>query len=596
MAPINDPKQLLPDIDNYINSNDVMMFSKTYCQYCQKIKQLFNSLGVKYFALELDTLEHGSQMQQAMALRTGRSSVPQVFIKREHIGGCDDTMAAHSSGKLEQCLAKDITDEKYDYDLIVIGGGSGGLAASKEAAKLGKKVAVLDFVKPTPIGTTWGLGGTCVNVGCIPKKLMHQAALLGQSLKDAKHFGWNYGDKVEHVWATMRENVQNHIGSLNWNYKVQLRTEQVKYLNASGVFVEDHKIKAIDKKGKETHMSSKNFIIATGERPRYPEIKGAKEYGITSDDLFSLEKSPGKTLVIGASYVALECAGFIAGIGLDVTVMVRSILLRGFDQDMAERIGNYMQGEGIKFLRPCVPTKIEKNESAEHMLRVTGKMESGEEIADEYDTVLFAIGRDSCTTGIGLETVGVKVNPKNGKIPVVNEQTNVPYIYAIGDILEGKPELTPVAIEAGLLLARRLYGDSSTQCDYNNIATTVFTPLEYGCIGFSEEKAIDTYGEENIEVYHSNLTPLEWTVAHREGNVCYAKLICLKTDNEKVIGFHYLGPNAGEVTQGFALGMRLGATKADFDATIGIHPTCAEIFTTMSVTKSSGKSSLQAGC
>ncbi|GBM96962.1 Thioredoxin reductase 1, cytoplasmic, partial [Araneus ventricosus] len=525
MAPIPD---LLQEVNNYINSNNVMIFSKTTCPFCNKVKALFSSMGIQFFALELDTLENGPELQKAMAAKAGRSTVPQVFIRGQHIGGCDDTFAAHCSGKLQEMLFSE--EKKYDYDMIVIGGGSGGLAASKEAARLGKKVAVLDFVTPTPIGTTWGLGGTCVNVGCIPKKLMHQAAILGQSIKDAQSYGWSYEDKVEHNWAVMRENVQNYIGSLNWNYKVQLRTKEVKYINAYGQFVEDHKIKAVDKKGKETLMSSKHFIIATGERPRYPDIEGAKEYGITSDDVFSLENSPGKTLVVGASYVALECAGFLKGIGLDVTVMVRSILLRGFDQDMAERIGSYMQSEGIKFIRPCVPQKVEKIESGEHKLKVTGTMQgSGEEVVGEYDTVLFAIGRDACTNEIGLEKVGVQVNPKNGKLPVVNEQTNVPYIYAIGDVLEGKPELTPVAIEAGLLLAQRLYGDSVIQCDYDFIPTTVFTPLEYGSIGigYSEETAIEKYGEDQIEVYHSNITPLEWTIAKRETNACYVKLICL---------------------------------------------------------------------
>ncbi|GIY15390.1 thioredoxin reductase 3 [Caerostris darwini] len=592
MAPI---PELVQEVNNYINSNNVMIFSKTTCPFCNKVKALFSSIGIQFTVLELDTLENGPEMQKAMAAKVGRSTVPQVFIRGQHVGGCDDTFTAHCNGKLQEMLFS--KEENYDYDLIVIGGGSGGLAASKEAAKLGRKVAVMDFVTPTPIGTTWGLGGTCVNVGCIPKKLMHQAAILGQSIKDAKNFGWSYEDKLEHNWAVMRENVQSHIGSLNWNYKVQLRSQQVKYINSYAQFVEGHKIKAVDKKGKETLMSAKHFIIATGERPRYPDVEGAKEYGITSDDVFSLEKSPGKTLVVGASYVALECAGFLNGIGLDVTVMVRSILLRGFDQDMAEKIGSYMQSEGIKFIRPCVPKKVEKIDSNEsHKLRITGTMQNGEEIVGDYDTVLFAIGRDSCTDNIGLEKVGVKVNSKNGKVPVVNEQTNVPYIYAIGDILEGKPELTPVAIEAGLLLARRLYSDSVLQCDYTYVPTTVFTPLEYGSIGFSEENAIETYGEDNIEVYHSNLTPLEWTVAKRETNACYAKLICLIPEKEKVIGFHYLGPNAGEITQGFALGIKLGATKSDFDATIGIHPTCAEIFTTLSVTKRSGKSTEQAGC
>lgn len=593
MAPITGT-DLTKDIENYINDNRVMIFSKTTCPFCRKVKELFNSLKVEYFALELDTLENGPQMQQAMAAKAGKSSVPQVFIGGRHLGGCDDTMAAHSNGTLEELLDSD--SEKYEYDLIVIGGGSGGLAASKEAAKLGKKVAVLDFVTPTPIGTTWGLGGTCVNVGCIPKKLMHQAALLGQALKDAKNFGWNISAAVEHNWTVMRENVQNHIASLNWNYKVQLRTEQVKYVNAYGEFIDGHKIKTTDKKGKETIMSARRFILATGERPRYPDVEGAKEFAITSDDLFSLKNSPGKTVVVGASYVALECAGFLASLGLEVVVMVRSILLRGFDQDMAERIGKYMQSEGIKFYRPCVPLKVEKLEGSDYKLRITGKMNSGEEIVENCDTVLFAIGRNACTDKLGLEKVGVNVNVKNGKIPTSMEQTNVPHIYAVGDILEGKPELTPVAIEAGLLLARRLYAKSDIQCDYLNVPTTVFTPLEYGCIGYSEELALSTYGEDKIEIYHANIMPLEWTVPERDANACYVKLICLIPENERVIGFHYLGPNAGEVTQGFTLGLKMGATKKNFDAMIGIHPTCAEIFTTLTVTKRSGKSAAQTGC
>ena len=185
---------------------------------------------------------------------------------------------------------------------------------------------------------------------------------------------------------------------------------------------------------------------------------------------------------------------------------------------------------------------------------------------------------------------------RNGKLKVKNEQTNVPHIYAIGDILYGKLELTPVAIEAGVLLARRLYANSTVQCDYINVPTTVFTPLEYGACGYSEEQAIDEFGEDNIEVYIQNFCPLEWQVPHRPVNACFAKLICLRYENERVVGFHYLGPNAGEVTQLAGLPLKMKATKADIDALIGIHPTCAETFTTMVVTKRSGESADAKGC
>ncbi|XP_073431131.1 thioredoxin reductase 3 [Dendrobates tinctorius] len=584
-------------VQELLEKNPVVVFSKSYCPYCDRVKELFTSLGKEYFALELDRCDDGSSIQDLLYEMTGQKTVPSVFVYKTHVGGCDKTLLAHKDGTLQKLLENDTVT--YDYDLIVIGGGSGGLACSKEAASLGKKVMVLDYVVPTPLGAAWGLGGTCVNVGCIPKKLMHQAALLGQALKDSRKFGWEYEEQVKHNWETMRENIQNYIGSLNWGYRVALRDKNVRYENAFGEFVEPHKIKATNKRGKESFFTGEKFVIATGERPRYLDIPGDKEFCITSDDLFSLSYCPGKTLVVGASYVALECAGFLAGIGLDVTVMVRSIFLRGFDQEMAERAGAYMETHGVKFIKKFVPTSVEQLEAGTPgRLRVVAKStESDTLIEDEYNTVLVAVGRDSCTRNIGLEKIGVKINKRNGKIPVNDEeQTSVPYVYAIGDILDGKLELTPVAIQAGRLLARRLYGGSNVKCDYINVPTTVFTPMEYGCCGYPEEKSIEIFGEETLEVYHTLFWPLEWTVPGRDNNTCFAKVICNKLDNYRVIGFHVLGPNAGEITQGFAAAMKCGLTKEKLDETIGIHPTCAETFTTMEVTKSSGGDISQKGC
>lgn len=583
-------------VEQRIKDNKVMVFSKTTCPFCTKIKNLFDSLGFKYEVLELDQLAEGPAIQAALAEKSGQRTVPNVYINGDHIGGCDDTLKLHADNTL---MAKiQAGSHNFDYDIIVIGGGSGGLAASKEAAKLGKKVAVLDFVKPSPAGTTWGLGGTCVNVGCIPKKLMHQAALLGESVKDAKSFGWQVDkEQVSHDWPAMVTEVQNHIGGLNWGYRVALREASVEYLNEFATFVDKNTITAVNKKGKETTRTAAQFILATGGRPKYPDIPGA-ELGISSDDLFSLPHNPGKTLLVGASYIALECAGFLKGVGVDATVMVRSILLRGFDQQMAGKIGEFMEEHGVNFIRECVPTKIEKIEDGSPAkLKVTAKYNDGTEFVDEFNTVIFAIGRDACTGNIGLDKVGVALNPKNGKvIHDAAECTNVDNIFAIGDVLDDKPELTPVAIQAGKYLARRLAGVSNLLTDYVNVCTTVFTPLEYGCCGLAEEDAIAQHGEENIEVYHQNFWPLEWTVSHRPENSCYLKLITLKTQNEKVIGFHYLGPNAGEVTQGFGIALKLGATKADFDNLIGIHPTTAENFTTVSITKRSGVDASATGC
>uniref|UniRef100_A0A5S6R1Y1 thioredoxin-disulfide reductase (NADPH) n=1 Tax=Trichuris muris TaxID=70415 RepID=A0A5S6R1Y1_TRIMR len=517
---------------------------------------------------------------------SGRDQLPLVFVKGDCVGCACDLADLNKRGLLKECL------EEHKYDIVVVGGGSGGLAAAKEAALFGKRVAVLDYVVPSPVGTSWGLGGTCVNVGCIPKKLMHRAAIMGHCIEDAKQFGWQVEDKPRHDWKSMRDAVQGHIMSLNWGHKVALREKQVTYLNAFGTFVGSHSLKAVDKRGKEQILTSDRFLIATGLRPRYLDIPGAKEYCITSDDIFSLDYCPGKTLCVGASYVSLECAGFLRGIGLEVTVMVRSILLRGFDQDMANRIGIHMESvAGIKFIHNCVPTKIERIEEGKPgLLRVVGQTSDGQTIEGTYNTVLLAIGRDALTDGLNLDMLGVKRNEKNKKVICrPNEQSvSVPYVYAIGDVLDGGLELTPVAIKAGKLLARRLFGASIHLCEYENVPTTVFTPLEYGSCGMAEEKAIEKYGKENVEVFHAFFTPLEFTVPKRvDSDHCYAKVVCNKLDMMRVLGFHVLGPDAGEITQGFGIALKLKATKQDFDLLVGIHPTCAEIFTSLVVTKSS---------
>jgi len=351
-------------VDQLVAANTVMVFSKTTCPFCTKIKNLFEQLKVKIEVLELDQIVpsgDGAAVQAALLEKTGQRTVPNVFINGKHVGGHDDTMKLAGEEKLLPMINAD--NHNFDYDIVVIGGGSGGLSASKEAARLGKKVAVLDFVKPSPAGTTWGLGGTCVNVGCIPKKLMHQAALLGEATRDAKSFGWGV-EPPQHNWQNMVTEVQNHIGSLNWGYRVALREKNVTYLNEYGTFVDKNTIKTVNKKGVEKTVTASKFILATGGRPKYPNIPGA-EFGISSDDLFSLPHSPGKVLLVGASYIALECAGFCAALGLDTTVMVRSILLRGFDQQMAGKIGDYMEEHGVNMVRECVPESIERIEEVE---------------------------------------------------------------------------------------------------------------------------------------------------------------------------------------------------------------------------------------
>ncbi|XP_007465355.1 PREDICTED: thioredoxin reductase 3, partial [Lipotes vexillifer] len=573
-----------------IEGHRVVIFSKSYCPHSARVKELFSSLGVDCNILELDQVNDGASVQEVLLEITNQRTVPNISVNKVHVGGCDRAFQAHQSGLLQKLLQE---DPAYDYDLIVIGGGSGGLSCAQEAAALRGRVMVLDLVVPSPQGTSWGLGGTCVNVGCIAKKLMHEAALLGQALTDSGKFGWEYNQQVRHSWETMTRAIRKRIGSLNWSYQRAPRERAVAYVSSYGEFVEHHKIKATNGKGQETYYTAAKFVIATGERLRYLGIQGDKEYCITSDDLFSLPYCPGATLVVGASSVALECAGFLAGLGLEVTVMVRSQLLRGFDQEMAEKVASSMQQLGVRFLRKFVPVEqLEKGSPGK--LKVVAKSTEGTEMIEGlYNTVLLAIGRDSCTKKIGLEKIGVTVNEKTGKIPVNDvEQSSVPYVYAVGDVVGGKPELTPVTVQAGRLLARRLFGGRLEKCDYINAPTVVLTPLEYG--GYAE-KAVEVYRKENLEVYHTLFWPLEWTVACRDSNTCYAKIICSKFDNGRVIGSLVLGPKAGEVTQGFAAAMKCGLTKQLLDDTIGIHPTCAQVFTTLEITKSSGLDITQQG-
>ena len=456
--------------------------------------------------------------------------------------------AANPFGEEKKAAVEAPKDHPYEYDLFVIGGGSGGISAARWAAELGKKVALADYVKPSPVGSTWGLGGTCVNVGCIPKKLMHYAGILAEAKVDQRLAGiQTLPDEAEHQWTTMVQSVQKHIKSLNWGYKADMIKLKVKYYNAYATFKDAHTVELNDGKGGVSTTTADKIIIAVGGRPQYPGIPGDKEFGITSDDIFSKKTAPGRTLVVGASYVALECAGFLTALGYDTTVMVRSILLRGFDQDMANRIGSYMENHGTKFIRGAVPVKLEKPDPNGKTL-VTYEQE-GQIVTGEFDTVLFAIGRYALTKEIHLELAGVKAE-SNGKIKASDtEQTNIPHIYAIGDVLYGKLELTPVAIKAGKLLAYRLFGGATEKMDYVNVPTTVFTPLEYGSCGLSEEDAKALYGADNISTYHTSFKPLEWAYnkGRPEGD-CYVKVLVNKTDNMRVVGFHNCAPNAGEIT------------------------------------------------
>ncbi|KAI5741643.1 hypothetical protein M8J76_015665 [Diaphorina citri] len=571
------------NIDEYINHNKIIIYSKTHCPYCKQAKALLADNDYNFQVVELDKLPNGAQIQTALFERTGQKTVPNIFIHGKHIGGCSDLLDIYHDGRFYDYL--DNNFQTYDYDLCVIGGGSGGISAAKEAASMNKKVALFDFVTPSQHGTVWGLGGTCVNVGCIPKKLFHRASLLNEEATTSDNFGFHM--KKSFTWKTLVDNVQKYIRNLNNNYEKELEKNKIDYFNAKAVFVDKHRVKFA---GEERTVSAQNFIIAVGGRPTYPDIPGA-HLGITSDDLFSLNKDPGKVLLVGASYIALECAGFLNGLGYDTTVMVRSILLRGFDQDIANMIGEDLESRGVKFIRSHIPTELVAQDK-ENIIVKAEHTSSKEKYEEVFNTVVFAIGRTACTQDLNLNSLELPVEP-NQKLVTKDEKTPVHSVYAVGDVIHNAPELTPVAIKAGKLLVKRIYRKTTEQMNYKLVPTTVFTPLEYGCIGYSETDAKATF--KNVVVYHNEYVPLE-NALESEPRKCYAKLVCDADNGEKVLGFHVLGPNAGEITQGYALGVMLGAYKQDFDALVGIHPTCAEVFTTLSVTKESNKKLESSGC
>jgi len=399
------------------------------------------------------------------------------------------------------------------------------------------------------------------------------------------------------------------IRSMNRGYQAVLRSKRVDYVNALGEFVDAHTIQFKYADGKTETKTARFVIIAVGGRPTQLGCEG-EEFAITSDDIFWRQTSPGKTLCVGASYVALECAGFLTGIGLDTTVMVRSIPLRGYDLDCANRIVEYMEKTHTKFIRSATVDKIEKLSNGR--LKVTYspnpyKTASGREDAHtrpagssgtiEVDTVLAAIGRKPDTAGLNLSAAGVNVTRK-GEIPTDDsDRTNVSNIFCIGDCAVGRPELTPVAIQAGKMLARRLTGHSTRNMDYARVATTVFTPIEYGCVGESEDTFMTKTSsgpydpdpsttfqyytlKSGITVYRANFTPLEWylTPERKKQPQGYMKVIVDDADG-RIRGIHYLGPNAGEIMQFASVAMRCGATFDDLYDTVGIHPTCAEVFT-----------------
>ncbi|XP_047431294.1 thioredoxin reductase 1, cytoplasmic-like isoform X3 [Mugil cephalus] len=483
----------------------------------------------------------------------------------------------------------------YDYDLLVIGGGSGGLAVAKEAAGFMKKVLFLDLLAPSPRGAE---RGSCSDIDSI-RKFLQQASLLRQAIQDSQKYGWRFKQEVLHDWSELVQAVQGQVRSASLELKRELRSCGVSHLNAHGRIVAPRTVEVTDVDGRKRRLTAETLVVATGTTPQCLCIPGETEYCITSKDLLSLPRPPGRTLVVGGSAEGLECAGFLSGLGLPVTVALTPDLLPGFDQKTARKIENHMIVAGVDFLYRCSLSKVEQTKDAtsagdsaaapqqgrEGTLRVTVISKEGQTLQKDFDTVLVAVGRKACTSDIGLESVGVQ-RCRDGRI-LVNErdQTSVDHIYAIGSVQHGRRSATGLSVHAGKLLARRLYGGGSVLCDYTCVPTVVLTPLEYAACGLSEEKAKLTFGEANVEAYHSHYWPLEWILPARNKNSCYVKVVCHIPDHERVVGLHIMGPNAGDILQGFAAAMKCGLTKQQLDATVGIHPGSAQVLTSLTQTQ-----------
>lgn len=494
----------------------------------------------------------------------------------------------------------------FSHDIAVIGGGSGGLSVAKEAAKSGARVALFDHVIPSHKGTKWGFAGTCVNVGCIPKKIFHYASLLSESLQDLKLAGWSEllkNKSLDHKWSDMVSTATNTIKRLSFSYRVGARKAGVEYINSRAKFSNtgDENELHYTLNGQKKVLRAKHIVIAVGGRPFIPPIPGI-EHAITSDDIFYSETAPGRTLIVGGGYIAMEVAGFLTSLGNPTTVAARSTVLNGFDTQMVNKLKAIMYELGTDFKLGTNIKSLTKR--PDNIIEVM--FEDGNSM--EFDTVLVATGRTPATGALDIPktvTLGSK-----GKL-VTDENLLVKgtrSIYAVGDCVHGYPELASVAVKAGELLARRLFFNETKVLDLRFYPTTIFTPSEYGTVGLSEDDAVIQFGSDGVESYLYEWSSLERQTFHREKPLsrrkkkydinltehnCMAKLIVVKkldAQNGRVVGFHFIGPNAGEVTQGFALAIKLGATKADFDDLIGLHPTDAEAFSSLTVTKSSGNS------
>ncbi|HEX8758174.1 MAG TPA: glutathione-disulfide reductase [Steroidobacteraceae bacterium] len=446
-----------------------------------------------------------------------------------------------------------------EFDLIVIGGGSGGLAAAQRAAEYGARVALVESHR---------LGGTCVNVGCVPKKVMWNAAGLAEGLRDAPDYGFALSAGA-HDWALLKEKRDAYVLRLNGIYEGNLAKRGVTLIRGRGHFVDRRSVAAAG-----AVFSAPHIIIATGGHPLLPPIPGA-ELGITSDGFFELPRRPERVAIVGSGYVAVELTGIFAALGSSVTLLLRGdTVLKHFDSMIGEAMVKIMREDGVSIVTQAWPAALERAGRG-HLsisLRDDRRLEP-------FDCVLWAIGRAPAVEELGLERAGVQLDAYGFIMTDKYQSTSAAGVYAIGDIT-GQAPLTPVAIAAGRRLSDRLFGGQGDRhLDYHNIPTVIFGHPPVGTVGLSERSARDLHGDEAVTVYRSSFIPMYHALTTAKPR-CDMKLVTVGPTH-RVAGVHVVGPGADEMMQGFAVAVRMGATKSDFDDTVAIHPTSAEELVTM---------------
>ncbi len=444
------------------------------------------------------------------------------------------------------------------FDFIVIGGGSGGIAAARRAAGHGARTALIESGR---------IGGTCVNVGCVPKKVMWHAAHIAETLADASGYGFDIR-RENFSWHTLKQRRDAYIERLNGIYDRNLDLSGVTRFNGHGRLLDERSVAVDDKT-----LRAERILISTGGRPTVPPVAGA-ELGITSDGFFELESLPRRVLVVGAGYIATELAGVLHSLGAEVTMLLRKeSLLRTFDNSLRETVMEEMQKSGVNILTHFSIAEVSREDESIAVTAVDGMRISG------FDCLLWAIGRHPNTAGLDLHKAGVATDDAGYISTDEFQDTNVDGIHAVGDVT-GRIALTPVAIAAGRRLADRLFGGiAQARLDYENVPSVVFSHPPIGTVGVTEEAACDRYGHENVKVYQSRFTNLYYGVTDRR-SPSVVKLVTVGED-ERIVGCHVVGDAADEMIQGFAVALKMGARKADFDNTVAIHPTAAEELVTL---------------